>query len=77
MGVKINDKNIHLTKEEKLVDDNKKTIGYLRSAVYSPSFKKIVGIAMIDLDYCKVSQNFKININNKHVSGSVCGLPMN
>ena len=36
MGVKIKGKNINLTKEIKLVDENKKTIGYLRSAVYSP-----------------------------------------
>ena len=77
MGVKINEKNINLTSELKLVDENKKTIGYLRSAVYSPRFKKIVGIAMINLDYCKDSQNFKININNKEASGSVCSLPMN
>ena len=77
MGVKINEKNINLTSELKLVDENKITIGYLRSAVYSPRFKMIVGIAMINLDYCKDSQNFKTNINNKEVSGSVCSLPMN
>ena len=77
MGVKIKDKNINLTTEIKLVDDRNKTVGYLRSAVYSPRFEMIVGIAMINRDYCKVSQNFKININNKEVSGSVCSLPMN
>ena len=37
----------------------------------------IVGIAMINLEHCNVSQNFKININNKEASGSVCSLPMN
>ena len=77
MGVKINEKNINLTSELKLVDENKNTVGYLRSAAYSPKFKMIVGIAMINLDYCKDSQNFKININNKEASGSVCSLPMN
>ncbi len=77
MGVKIKEKNINLTTEIKLVDDSNKTIGYLRSAVYSPRFEMIVGIAMINRDYCKDSQNFKININNKEVSGSVCSLPMN
>ncbi len=77
MGVKINEKDINLTSELKLVDENKKTIGYLRSAVYSPKFKMIVGIAMINLDYCKDSQSFKINLNNKEASGSVCSLPMN
>ena len=39
MGVKIKEKNINLTKEIKLFDDNNKTIGYLRSAVYSPSLR--------------------------------------
>ncbi len=77
MGVKIKEKNINLTKEIKLFDDNNKTIGYLRSAVYSPKFKMIVGIAMINRDYLNDSQNFKIDINNKVVSGSVCDLPMN
>ena len=77
MGVKIKEKNINLTEEVKLFDDNNKTIGYLRSAVYSPKFKMIVGIAMINRDYWNDSQNFKIDINNKVVSGSVCDLPMN
>ena len=77
MGVKINEKNINLTSELKLIGENKETIGYLRSAVYSPRFKMIVGIAMINIEYCKDSQNFKTNINNKEVSGSVCSLPMN
>ncbi len=77
MGVKINAKNILLTKEEKLLDDNNKTIGFLRSAIYSPRFKNVVGIAMIYKDYCKELQKFKINIDNKNVSGSVCSLPIN
>ena len=77
MGVKIKGKKINLTKEIELVNENKKTIGHLRSAVYSPRFKMIVGIAMINLEHCNVSQNFKININNKEASGSVCSLPMN
>ena len=77
MGVKIGAKNIHLTKEENLFDDKNKTIGYLRSAAYSPRFKMIVGIAMIYSDYCKEGQKFKINIDNKNISGSVCALPIN
>ena len=77
MGVKIKGKKINLTKEIEMVNENKKTIGHLRSAVYSPRFKMIVGIAMINLEHCNVSQNFKININNKEASGSVCSLPMN
>ena len=77
MGVKIKGKKINLTKEIEMVNENKETIGHLRSAVYSPRFKMIVGIAMINLEHCNVSQNFKININNKEASGSVCSLPIN
>ena len=76
MGVKINSDTLNLTSVD-LFNKKKQIIGNLRSAAFSPTFKKIVGIAMINRDYCKDSQNFKININNKEVSGSVCNLPMN
>ena len=76
MGVKINEKNINLTSELKLVDENKETIGYLRSAVYSPRFKMIVGIAMINKEFCKNKEIFNINLNDNLVDGEVCELPI-
>ena len=76
MGVKINSDKLNSTSMN-LLGKKKEIIGDLRSTAFSPTFKKIVGIAMINLDYCKDSQNFKININNKEASGSVCNLPMN
>ena len=76
MGVKIDLDQINLTKEEKLLDENKNIIGFLRSAAFSPKFKKVVGIAMIKSKYCNHSQKFKLNINDKLVSGIVCNLPI-
>ena len=67
---------INLTKEEKLLDDQENTIGFLRSAAFSPKFKKVVGIAMIKLKYCNETQKFKLNVKNKSVSGTVCSLPI-
>ena len=76
MGVKIDLNEINLTKEEKLLDDKENVIGHLRSAAFSPKFKKVVGIAMIKSKYCNDLQKFKVNIDDKYSSGIVCNLPM-
>ena len=76
MGVKIEIDQINLTDELKLHDTKNNEIGYLRSAVFSPSLKKVVGIAMIKIDYCNDNQHFKVNLNNKTVSGRICNLPI-
>ena len=55
MGVQIDTNKINLTKSLKLKDDKGNIIGDLRSACYSPHFKKVIGIAMINEPYCKVS----------------------
>ena len=56
-----------------------KLIGELRSAVYSPTFKKVIGMAMINKPFFTIGQNFEINLGDKgdksiH-SGTVCELP--
>ena len=76
MGVKIDLDEINLTKEEKLTDEKENVIGFLRSAAFSPKFKKVVGIAMIKSKYCNDSQKFKLNINDRLASGIVCSLPI-
>tara|TARA_Y100001970_G_scaffold253858_1_gene329025 strand:+ start:7741 stop:8850 length:1110 start_codon:yes stop_codon:yes gene_type:complete len=76
MGVKIDLKKIDLIKEETLIDKNNNIVGVLRSAAFSPKFKKVVGIAMINKKYCKESLDFKVNINNNLVSGKICNLPI-
>ena len=50
-------------------------IGELRSGTYSPHFKKVIGIAMLNKPYFEVSQTFKISINDSTFEGKVCDLP--
>ena len=40
-------------------------IGDLRSGAYSPQFDKVVGIAMINKDFCTVGQQFNVKYNEK------------
>jgi len=76
MGVLVNTNEINLTKEENIFDKDNKLVGKLRSAAYSPKFKKVVGIAMINKNFCKENNKFTILINNKTINGKVCKLPI-
>ena len=75
MGVKIEAKEISLPTSKKIYDENNTLIGELRSAAYSPQFKKVIGIAMIKKPFYKSSQSFKIELNNNTYNGKVCDLP--
>ena len=75
MGVIIDTKEISVSKSIDLIDDKGSKIGELRSGVYSPNFKKVIGIAMIHKPYYEVSQAFKISINDSTFEGKVCDLP--
>ena len=75
MGVKINSDTLNLTSVD-LLNKKKQIIGNLRSAAFSPTFKKIVGIAMINKEYCKNNEIFNINSNDNLVDGEVCELPI-
>ena len=75
MGVMIDHDRIDMYCEKTLFDDDNKIIGYVRSATYSPTFKKVIGIAMISKPYWSESQQFKIEINEKIHAGTVCDLP--
>ena len=75
MGVKINSDTLNLTSVD-LFNKKKQIIGNLRSAAFSPTFKKIVGIAMINIEYCKNNEIFNINLNDNLVDGEVCELPI-
>tara|TARA_B100000683_G_scaffold113413_1_gene111599 strand:- start:339 stop:1118 length:780 start_codon:yes stop_codon:yes gene_type:complete len=74
MGVFIETDKINLTKSLN-IKDNKKLIGELRSACYSPHFKKVIGIAMINEPYCKLSTSGTLEIDGKSLSVTVCDLP--
>ena len=58
-----------------IVKDNK-IIGYLRSAAYSPRFKKVVGIAMILDEFSREDFEFNLNLDKKKIFGKICKLPM-
>jgi dimethylsulfoniopropionate demethylase len=55
------------------VDGN--LIGELRSACYSPHFKKVIGIAMIKEPFCKGSETGTLKIEGKTLALKVCDLP--
>ncbi|WP_075503421.1 dimethylsulfoniopropionate demethylase, partial [Candidatus Pelagibacter communis] len=75
MGVKLDLDKISLTGSLDLTDDNNKIIGELRSACYSPHFKKVIGIAMMKKSHWNIDQNVKVSINGDICSGKVCDLP--
>ncbi len=75
MGVKVDLDKIEMMEERPLQSGNN-LIGYLRSAVYSPHFKKVVGIAMIKKEYWDKKTSFELEINGKKSKGSICDLPL-
>ena len=76
MGVKINTDFIDASKAIELLDNSENMVGELRSAAFSPKFKKIVGIAMIKKDFCRERQKFNIKIDKKVLEGEICNLPI-
>ena len=75
MGVKLDLDAISLTGSLNLTDDQNNIIGELRSACYSPYFKKVIGIAMMKKSHWNVDQKVKAGINGDICSGKVCDLP--
>ena len=75
MGVKIDLDRIEMI-EERPLQNGQSLVGYLRSAVYSPYFKKVVGIAMIKKEFWDKKTPFELEINGKKSKGSVCDLPL-
>ena len=75
MGVQIDLTKILLTSSLNIRNNDGNIIGELRSACYSPHFKKVIGIAMINEPYCKDSGTGKLNINGNSLIVSICDLP--
>ena len=74
MGVKINLDKINLRSAINLTIDDK-IIGEIRSAVFSPTFNKVIGIAMINKPYFTNKGNFDILIDSKKYVGEICDIP--
>ena len=75
MGVKIDLDKITLIKSININNDKGNLIGELRSACYSPHFKKVIGIAMINEPYCKASTTGQLEIDGNSFTVNVCDLP--
>ena len=75
MGVKIDHNTIDMYCEKTLYGDKNDIVGVVRSATYSPTFKKVIGIAMINKPYWDAKTQFKIDINEKIFVGTICDLP--
>ena len=74
MGVKIDIDNINLRSSINLTINNS-VIGEIRSAVYSPTFNKVIGIAMINKPYFLSKDKFDITIESKKYTGEICDIP--
>ena len=61
------------TDKDLTIDD--KIIGEIRSAVFSPTFNKVIGIAMINKPYFTNKGNFDIFIDSKKYVGEICDIP--
>ena len=74
MGVKINLDNINLRSAINLTIGDK-IIGEIRSAVFSPTFNMLIGIALINKPYFLTKDQFDIIIDNKNYKGEICDIP--
>ena len=75
MGVMINLDKINLSESIELIDNKNNIIGDMRSAVFSPTFKKVIGIAMLKKPYWDVGLEFNINIEGVSTKGTICNIP--
>ena len=75
MGLIIEANEISLSKSLDVKDENNNLVGQLRSACFSPHFKKVIGIAMINKPFYEPSKNVKVDINGNICNGKVCDLP--
>ena len=75
MGIKLDMTDISLSRSLHLKDERGNIIGELRSACFSPHFKKVIGIAMMKKPYWEVSQTVNVEINSNNWTGKVCDLP--
>ena len=75
MGVMLDIDKISITGSLELSDQNNNIIGELRSACYSPHFKKVIGIAMMKKPHWNVDKDIKAKINGEICVGKVCDLP--
>ena len=75
MGIIIETKTINVSGSIELKDKDNNIVGDMRSGVYSPNFKKVIGIAMINKPFWNVSEEYQIVIGNDIYQAKLCALP--
>ncbi|MBD1147878.1 dimethylsulfoniopropionate demethylase [Pelagibacterales bacterium SAG-MED31] len=74
MGVKIDLDKINLSQAIDITIDSKR-VGEVRSAVYSPTFNKVIAIAMVDKPYFVEDTPINVVIDNVPKTGILCNIP--
>ena len=74
MGIKIDHNEINVSKAID-IRINSKRVGELRSGVYSPTFKQVIGIVMIDKPHFEIDTKVEITLNNENKTGVLCNIP--
>jgi len=74
MGVKINADKINLFEAIDIDIDGKK-VGELRSAVFHPELKCVIGNAMLKKPFFETGTSFNIKIDNVNRTGVLCNIP--
>jgi dimethylsulfoniopropionate demethylase len=75
MGVLVDLDKIQVTEDIPLYN-SESLVGHLRSAVYSPNLKKVVGIAMIKKEYWDKKTSIELKIGDQISKGTICDLPI-
>jgi dimethylsulfoniopropionate demethylase len=75
MGVLIDSGQIEIS-QQMLLHNSINVVGHLRSAIYSPNLKKVVGIAMIKKEYWNKKTSIELQIGAKQCKGVLCDLPI-
>ena len=75
MGIKVDAHSIEVSESIEIKDINNNKIGELRSGVYSPTYKKVIGICMINSPFFENSKECIIIIYGNICNGKLCELP--
>ena len=54
---------------------NRKKIGKVTSAVYSPRLKKNIALAMVEVDHSVIGNNLKVSTSDKEINSTVIEKP--
>lgn len=73
VGLELIERGIMRDKYQVFVDENK--VGYITSGSFSPTFKKSIALAMLDIDYTSVGTEVLVEIRKKRVLAQVVKTP--